>query len=789
MNFNDLRVKLTNNKNYKSLSENGQKQLNALLSSYESLHNKAVTEFSENIKRIREKETKRLENRAKWGTFISFTPWGIAYNLTKGLVKTAADLIGAGLVLGGQFANNIVKVFEHEGRFGDDFGAWAEEVGRDFAYIFADPAFSTGEGLIRGGLSIGNVLGIIDNKEFNKQLGFVDMTVADMRYKTLYGDKKDSLSPVSLIPNPAETKRMEEAISEHDYDWSEDWARGVAISTNWTKKNIIEPILKINPLFLGAGYAMDELGMTKWGEFATSTAESMGRMIPAVAAQLFNVPPAVIQLYFYSSTFGGAFSDAIEKGADVRSAYDYAYSVAAVETMTEQIGGVKLGKILPSNILKAAIEEGSEELISELMSAGIEHIISGEEATNEDIIERGIFATLGGAISGGVFAGAGQYIQNRTVQGSNINLHNEIVSIHKENNGDYAKTEKKLRKIFNQVLRSYNSENRILNNYFDKNGSTPEQRLEAKKKFLNEQIIAKHLIEYNEKTGEFQLTKQAQDILDDLKGYMDGKWRGDAIDKDNVLLSEKTDGGLEFNENIVPATREDLAKMSQEKQDYINQSLKESRNLMYFNMPLSYGVDAFFDPKNAVLYINVNLETNDIINKTIAHEKLHKIKLTDPKGYNSLVEMINDKAIIEALNKVGVELLSESAKDRYREIYKQDGRSGAEVEAMIEEEIIADFVENILNNAETIGKLFRINPKLMQPFESLFKGKDYAKVNKKVGKIQKRFASLVKKANMYDRGSLVDAVNRGFMQTTYIKAGDVFYKVPKELTGFFNTNH
>ena len=92
------------------------------------------------------------------------------------------------------------------------------------------------------------------------------------------------------------------------------------------------------------------------------------------------------------------------------------------------------------------------------MSAGIEHIISGEEATNEDIIERGIFATLGGAISGGVFAGAGQYIQNRTVQGSNINLHNEIVSIHQENNGDHVKTEKKLRKIFNQVLRSYNSE-------------------------------------------------------------------------------------------------------------------------------------------------------------------------------------------------------------------------------------------------------------------------------------------------------------------------------------------
>ena len=110
MNFNDLRVKLTNNKNYKSLSENGQKQLNALLSSYESLHNKAVTEFSENIKRAREKEMKRLENRAKWGTFISFTPWGIAYNLSKGLVNTFADLIGAGLVLGGQFVNNIIKV-------------------------------------------------------------------------------------------------------------------------------------------------------------------------------------------------------------------------------------------------------------------------------------------------------------------------------------------------------------------------------------------------------------------------------------------------------------------------------------------------------------------------------------------------------------------------------------------------------------------------------------------------------------------------------------------------------
>lgn len=788
MNFNDLRVKLTNNQNYKSLSENGQKQLNALLNSYESLHNKAVTEFGENIKRIRESEIEKANRRAKWGTFFAFTPIGIAYNGAKGLAKGLVNLFSGGLVLAGQFANNVGKIFEFEGRFGDDFKAWSKELNRDFAYAILDPIYSINEGISRGVLSFENILGITDDEEFNKKLRHLDTSYEKERYETLYGKYPGSFFP-SWVDNPEEKQKTQEAISEHYYEWSEDWARGVATSTNWVNNNIVEPALKYNPIFLGSGYAMDELGTTKWGDFAAGTAESMGRMIPAIAASYYGVPPAYTKAYFFSTTFGGAYSEAIEKGADIRSAYDYAYSVASIETLTEEIGGVQLGKILPSNILKSAVEEGSEELISELMSAGVEHIISGEDATNEDILERGIFAVLGGAISGGVFAGGGQYVQNRTVQGSNINLHNEIVSIHKENNGDYVKTEKKLRKIFNQVLRSYNSENRILNNYFDKNGSTPEQRLEAKKQFLNEQIIAKHLIEYNEKSGEFQLTKQAQDILNDVKGYMDGKWRGDAIDKDNVLVSEKTDGGLEFHENVVPATREDLAKMSQEKQDYINQSLKESRNLMYFDMPLDAGIDAFFDPKNAVLYINMNLETNDIINKTIAHEKLHKIKATDSSGYNSLVEMINDKAIIEALNKVGVELLSESEIARYRELYDQLGRSEAEIDAMIEEETIANFVENILNNAETIGKLFRINPKLMQPFESLFKGKDYAKVNKKVGKIQKRFASLVKKANMYDRGSLVDAVKRGFKQTTYIKAGDVFYKVPKELTGFFNTNH
>ena len=112
MNFNDLRVKLTNNQNYQSLSENGQKQLNALVNSYEDLHNKIVTEFGENIKRIRESEIEKANKRAKWGTFLAFTPPGIAYNGIKGLVKGLVNLVSGGTILAGQFANNFVKILE-----------------------------------------------------------------------------------------------------------------------------------------------------------------------------------------------------------------------------------------------------------------------------------------------------------------------------------------------------------------------------------------------------------------------------------------------------------------------------------------------------------------------------------------------------------------------------------------------------------------------------------------------------------------------------------------------------
>ena len=58
--------------------------------------------------------------------------------------------------------------------------------------------------------------------------------------------------------------------------------------------------------------------------------------------------------------------------------------MATIETLTEQIGGVEIGKLLPGggnlvmDIISAGVAEGMEEVMSEAMSAGLESIISDE---------------------------------------------------------------------------------------------------------------------------------------------------------------------------------------------------------------------------------------------------------------------------------------------------------------------------------------------------------------------------------------------------------------------------
>ena len=89
-------------------------------------------------------------------------------------------------------------------------------------------------------------------------------------------------------------------------------------------KNNVSPVIAkiVSPL----GIAIDDLGQHGAGEFFSETMESIGRMIPIILTTAFGGSTALAstasQIYFFSSSFGNGFSEAIARGATIgRSLY------------------------------------------------------------------------------------------------------------------------------------------------------------------------------------------------------------------------------------------------------------------------------------------------------------------------------------------------------------------------------------------------------------------------------------------------------------------------------------
>ena len=114
----------------------------------------------------------------------------------------------------------------------------------------------------------------------------------------------------------------------------------------------------------------------------------------------------------------------------IDDAQRYAAQIAVIETATEQIGGFTFTGGIGKNILSDMLNEGMEEIISELATSGE---ITNEDGTTEyerpqDFIERVLTAGFSGALSGGVMAG-GQVWANANKYGTEFQNIEDVGSL------------------------------------------------------------------------------------------------------------------------------------------------------------------------------------------------------------------------------------------------------------------------------------------------------------------------------------------------------------------------
>lgn len=834
MDFNNLMVKITNNKDYQSLRKEKQEEAMALVKGYENYAKELSDSFYRNFESLAKEELSKAEKERKrniWGAVIAFSPWGIGYRLTKGLLDgLTSNFAGIGEMFV-DFANDFIQIFAQDGRFGQDLRGIMTEFVSDFAYAFTSPFLSMAEGMTRGAFSMTNVFGVVDDKDFNRMLEFTGKQFDKMRKDILtmdIGNKPQKLGQVvdGPVENAIEDTRQD-ILDSHRFGFSEDVARGIGLAGNWVKNKVIPIIVGVSSL--GAGFGMESLGGTEASMRFGETLESMGRMVPAIVAAYIpglsvEAATAISSSYFFASSFGMAFDEALVKGSSIKDAYNYAYGNAIIETMTEQIGGVQLGKILPTKIFMSAFEEGFEEAVSELMSAGLEHIIAdGEPVNNEDVWERVMFSAISGAASGAVFGGLGYIAGQQSTLGKTVTLEKQVSQMYIEDGGDYKKTQKKFNENVTKTLDALNKDSIFDINLIESGVKTKEELRQRKNEILKETSFAQDLIVLDTKTDTYVLTDKAKDMMSDLKGYMEAKHKGVAVDKEKQAVSKKTSPGTILYEGFDIAKIENVNKIEDvAKKNFILETLEKSENTVFVE-PMEDNAKGVFIDSNGVIYIDYTLPLAQMLAETQLHELTHKIENVNKKGFNKLKKVINDKKLLKLLEENNIEIISEERIDKYYNHYynenfdiaykkffnqfyndalvKLDNNEQAAkafakqkiekiahniAKQMTESEVVSHFIEKMVTTPNVLKKVLNLSPELIESLD--LATRNVMTDNKQFAKVEKLFIKYGKQAMQYKYGSLVDAVARNSMQKTYVRFGEKMYSMPKEITGFYNSD-
>ena len=644
-----------------------------------------IEQYKQGINDFAEKINKDAKRNKILMTILGFSPIGIFYKLGKGFTNGIIGL-GEGLVvLGANLINNLVQVFKNDSGAPIGDREWFKEVGTDILYMLTSGAVDAANGIANGVLnflgSASNLVGI--SPEWTEE------AKKFIREKTDKG-KDEFLSYGAPYRNK----------DTHTFDATKDFIEGSNdfFDNLYVKTDIFAP------------YMQDNAFISKAYEIIGGSAESIGRMAPAIAitaltgemsatAKAFGALAS--SSYFYATTYGQSFNEAIEKGLSIEDAQLYAAQVAVIETATEQIGGFTFTGGIGKNILGDMLEEGMEEIISEL---GTSRAITNEDGTPEyerpqDFIERVLTAGFSGALSGGVMAGGNVFFNaiKYGTQFQNIENVSSLLDLEVKKFG-YEEVQATVSEGLDLAIEGLN---KVKN---------PKNKAKTIKTLENSR--ASMFIEFNEKSNKFELTELGKKIKTDIRAKQGGNtiFSDDYVGSVSPLKSiKKTVNYGKGTEKVVLVKKTDSEYVS--KKNRVDKIIDHAKiiglNIVFYRGDVR-NTQGYYE--NGISYVNINA---DMEQQVAGHELMHQFSELYKKGLgskkaNKLFEEMKDLAILSfyenkdlferVVKNSGIDLKDTDTKEQVLEKLRAK-------KEILDEEILPYFIENYVNMDRVMDKV------------------------------------------------------------------------------------
>ena len=486
----------------------------------------------------------------------------------------------------------------------------------------------------------------------------------------------------------------------------QDW-----VSNDWVGENIGNPIQE--------GTKASYLNDSKAGEIIEGIASGVGQMLPSIALTVATGGAAAPGMaVMAASAAGNATEEAYNQGAGYGQGLAYGALSGIVEAATEKIGGVvlgggtslvgkklagtALGKATSKGIGKVAetfVSEGAEEVLSDLANPALKYVTGVDKNIGQNYIDaiKGLpetFVVGGGA--GAILGGGQNFVQrarNRNRGGANATRADAQLAYAQELTENYG----------DDIVQNKRYDNAVHQIYEQASEEIKKMKPEQREKYLRS--IGSQALAFNE----------------------DGSLRAkQAIDYNTEAMTASlrpVSGNLTF----APVQSNMKVTDNAKKIKGVIEGVKQGAKVVVTDkMPNVEGYDsrAAYIPSDDVFYINNDVKADDpsVVNAIALHELTHKGEGT--KAYNTLVgevsRLVNDPNAPAAIKaKLGN---YEARLAETRQAYADQGRTEAQNEYVVQTEMIADYMGDLLSDEYFVRKLVERNKSVPKRILSALRG-------------------------------------------------------------------
>lgn len=456
-----------------------------------------------------------------------------------------------------------------------------------------------------------------------------------------------------------------------------------------------------------------------------------------------------------------------------------------------------------AQIFLDSFSEGMEELGAEFLQSGLSTYVGEEPDKGNVFIEKAAFSFLSGAVSSMALSGMTPLYANL---GNPTTVETKTLEVAKSFNTDVTKLGGanaviNLKTKINSLVEYLNSKNaRVMKT--DENGEQVVRKMNEEDKiaFIEESGMS-NFVFYNEQTKRFETKEFVKNInTDSFKNTIkkevtnaEGKTElvDVVVDEGEYAISDTVLGvDLTANNTIVPTKFSDLTEFGK----ILYEVVKNSNSRIVIFNDVNRG-PAHYNTEDNVIYINENHLKYDKYNietmKTyvIKHEMVHSIYKNNPELYNELLSLVGE--LIEIKTDTGIQadfknkdlgytfdrifkrlsgaeismqdMVDSYFKDYYERVKRSNEKNNnilTEEEMiektldMVKQEIVAFFIENLIDGNEVSNVLFKnkigITQKIKDALNKKVFGKDVlkdiARGNKKILKQLENIRSVYSEA-------------------------------------------